>query len=76
MTKRFSSLESRSGGKRETTGGGWVVASVVLVEFRATFEEERRYGPVDGLDEPADSSPSHALFFFPFLFSFQPCICV
>jgi hypothetical protein len=67
VTERFSSLESKSGGKRETTGGGWVVLSVVLVGIRATFEEERGYEPVDGLDGPADGSPSHSLFFFPFL---------
>jgi hypothetical protein len=33
-----------------------VVASVVLVEIRATFEEERGYGPVD------NSPPCHVLF--------------
>jgi hypothetical protein len=47
-------------------GSGWmigrkerllaVVASVVLVEIRATFEEERGYGPVD------NSPPCHVLF--------------
>jgi hypothetical protein len=33
-----------------------VVASVVLVEIRATFEEERGYGPAD------NSPPCHVLF--------------
>jgi hypothetical protein len=44
--------------ERETTSGGWVVASVVLVEIRATFEEERGYGPAD------NSPPCHVLFLF------------
>jgi hypothetical protein len=46
-----------------------VVASVVLVEIRSTCEEDRGY------DGPVDGSPSYALFFFPFLLSFEPCIC-
>jgi hypothetical protein len=41
----------------------------VMVEIGATCEEERGYGPVDGLDGSADDNPSHALFFFPFLFN-------
>jgi hypothetical protein len=40
-----------------------------MVEIEATCEEERGYGSVDGLDGPADDSPSHTLFFFPFLFN-------
>jgi hypothetical protein len=41
----------------------------VMVEIGATCEEETGYGPVDGLDGSADDNPSHALFFFPFLFN-------
>jgi hypothetical protein len=52
-----------------------VVASVVLVEIRATFEEERGYGPADGLNGPPDNSPPcHVLFLFSIFFSFQPSI--
>jgi hypothetical protein len=54
-------------GRRETVGGS-VIASVVLVEIRATCEE-RGIGPADGLNGPTDGSPSHDSCFILFSFS-------
>jgi hypothetical protein len=49
-----------------------MAATVLLVGIRATFEEERGYGPGYGLNGPADNSlPCHVLFLFSIFFLFS-----